>query len=109
MWGQEDSNLRSRNNRFTVCPIWPLWYIPILKRAEEKYVTFQISFTDMMFRVYECSDQLFAEYDLNKLNYKNDWGFAWVQKLFRICVSDTLGVLCAAGANLRGFLLNLYA
>lgn len=44
----------------------------ILKRAEEKYVTFQISFTDMMFRVYECSDQLFAEYDLNKLNYKND-------------------------------------
>jgi hypothetical protein len=35
-WGQEDSNLRSRNNRFTVCPIWPLWYIPFQKnRAEE--------------------------------------------------------------------------
>ena len=31
LWGQEDSNLRSSRNRFTVCPIWPLWYIPIKK------------------------------------------------------------------------------
>lgn len=27
-WGEEDSNLRSFRNRFTVCPIWPLWNLP---------------------------------------------------------------------------------
>ena len=36
MWGQEDSNLRSRNNRFTVCPIWPLWYIPFHKKKSRR-------------------------------------------------------------------------
>ena len=36
LWGQEDSNLRSRNNRFTVCPIWPLWYIPILQKSRRR-------------------------------------------------------------------------
>ena len=28
MWGEKDSNLRSLRNRFTVCPIWPLWNLP---------------------------------------------------------------------------------
>lgn len=27
-WGEEDSNLRSSRNGFTVRPIWPLWYLP---------------------------------------------------------------------------------
>ena len=35
-WGQVDSNHRSRNNRFTVCPIWPLWYIPIKKKSRRR-------------------------------------------------------------------------
>ena len=30
-WERVDSNHRSRNNRFTVCPIWPLWNSPICK------------------------------------------------------------------------------
>ena len=28
LWGEKDSNLRSRSNGFTVRPIWPLWYPP---------------------------------------------------------------------------------
>ncbi len=28
-WERVDSNHRSRSNRFTVCPIWPLWNAPI--------------------------------------------------------------------------------
>ena len=28
VWGEKDSNLRSRSNGFTVRPIWPLWYPP---------------------------------------------------------------------------------
>ena len=28
-WERVDSNHRSRNNRFTVCPLWPLGYTPI--------------------------------------------------------------------------------
>lgn len=44
----------------------------ILKRETDKYVTFEVNFVDMMFRVFECNDQLFAEYDLNKMAYKTD-------------------------------------
>ena len=29
LWGEKDSNLRSRSNGFTVRPIWPLWYPPV--------------------------------------------------------------------------------
>ena len=32
-WERVDSNHRSRNNRFTVCPIWPLWNSPIFRCA----------------------------------------------------------------------------
>ena len=28
LWGEKDSNLRSRSNGFTVRPIWPLWNLP---------------------------------------------------------------------------------
>ena len=28
MWGEQDSNLRSSHSRFTVCPRWPLEYLP---------------------------------------------------------------------------------
>jgi hypothetical protein len=28
-WGEEDSNLRTRRNRFTVCRVWPLRYLPL--------------------------------------------------------------------------------
>ena len=28
-WGEQDSNLRSSHSRFTVCPRWPLEYLPI--------------------------------------------------------------------------------
>jgi hypothetical protein len=27
-WGEQDSNLRSSHSRFTVCPRWPLEYLP---------------------------------------------------------------------------------
>jgi hypothetical protein len=27
-WGEQDSNLRSLHSRFTVCPRWPLEYLP---------------------------------------------------------------------------------
>jgi hypothetical protein len=27
-WGEQDSNLRSFHSRFTVCPRWPLEYLP---------------------------------------------------------------------------------
>ena len=33
-----DSNHRSRNNRFTVCPIWPLWNSPILNDKQKAYL-----------------------------------------------------------------------
>ncbi len=29
-WGEQDSNLRSSHSRFTVCPRWPLEYLPDL-------------------------------------------------------------------------------
>jgi hypothetical protein len=29
-WGEKDSNLRRFLNGFTVRPIWPLWYLPLL-------------------------------------------------------------------------------
>jgi hypothetical protein len=29
LWGEQDSNLRSFHSRFTVCPRWPLEYLPI--------------------------------------------------------------------------------
>jgi hypothetical protein len=28
LWGEQDSNLRSSHSRFTVCPRWPLEYLP---------------------------------------------------------------------------------
>jgi hypothetical protein len=28
LWGEQDSNLRSLHSRFTVCPRWPLEYLP---------------------------------------------------------------------------------
>ncbi len=30
LWGEQDLNLRRHyTNRFTVCPSWPLWYLPV--------------------------------------------------------------------------------
>ena len=38
LWGEQDSNLRSSHSRFTVCPRWPLEYLPnrlvIFKRMQ---------------------------------------------------------------------------
>ena len=32
-WGEQDSNLRSLHSRFTVCPRWPLEYLPKTQQA----------------------------------------------------------------------------
>ena len=37
-WERVDSNHRSRNNRFTVCPIWPLWNSPVFSIARCRLV-----------------------------------------------------------------------
>ena len=62
MWGEKDSNLRSRNNRFTVCPIWPLWYLPYTvstkKRADggirtpDQLITNQLLWPTELHRLY---------------------------------------------------------
>ena len=44
----------------------------ILKRAEDKMMTFEVSFSEGLFKVYDCYDVLFADYELNKLSSQID-------------------------------------
>ena len=37
LWGEQDSNLRSSHSRFTVCPRWPLEYLPLLFLLSNPY------------------------------------------------------------------------
>lgn len=43
-----------------------------LKSAQEKFITFEINMEDRMFRVYDPSDSLYSEYDINQMAYQND-------------------------------------
>ena len=43
-----------------------------LKRAEEKFMTFDFDFDNMKFTVYDPTDVEFASYDMNKLTYKEN-------------------------------------
>ncbi len=36
LWGEQDSNLRSSHSRFTVCPRWPLEYLPKMYESVKK-------------------------------------------------------------------------
>ena len=60
LWGEKDSNLRSRSNGFTVRPIWPLWYPPIC--------WFRIY--DLRFRNYKFEIE-HSIFEINRASYRD--------------------------------------
>eukprot|EP00340_Litonotus_pictus_P006510 CAMPEP_0170522844 /NCGR_PEP_ID=MMETSP0209-20121228/8257_1 /TAXON_ID=665100 ORGANISM="Litonotus pictus, Strain P1" /NCGR_SAMPLE_ID=MMETSP0209 /ASSEMBLY_ACC=CAM_ASM_000301 /LENGTH=161 /DNA_ID=CAMNT_0010810557 /DNA_START=156 /DNA_END=637 /DNA_ORIENTATION=+ len=43
-----------------------------LKTAEEKVMSFEINFEEMLYKVYDCNNELFSDYDMNKMQYTSD-------------------------------------
>ena len=47
-WGEMDSNHWTRRNRFTVCRVWPLRYLPIKNGAENRNRTRNLLITSQL-------------------------------------------------------------